>query len=90
MELGQDILRLRSQNQDYLSQFKFTTTADKAYYKGKLANNKREGYGEMYCDQFNYFGHFKDDLPHGTGALITEKKCLFGQFVAGVLEGEGQ
>lgn len=46
---------------------------DKCFYRGKIVNALREGYGELYSDDFNYYGSFKNDNPHGLGAMITEK-----------------
>jgi len=64
--------------------------SDKSFYRGKLNNLQRDGYGELYCDHFNYFGFFKQDLPHGQGAIITETTCVFGEFKEGELNGKGK
>jgi hypothetical protein len=63
---------------------------DRSFYRGKIVNLLREGYGELYSDDFNYYGFFKNDFPHGQGALITEKECYCGEFVMGQIQGEGK
>lgn len=47
LELGKDIQKLRADNQDYLSQYKYTPLPDKSTYKGNIVNNLKEGYGEV-------------------------------------------
>ncbi len=79
-EIGRDIQKLRADNRDTLINFKFTPMPDKSFYKGKLNETKREGYGENYADCFNYFGFYKNDLPNGLGAIITEQQCAYGEF----------
>ena len=70
-EIGRDIQKLRADNRDGFVNFKFTPMPDKSFYKGKLIETKRDGYGENYADCFNYFGFYKNDLPNGLGAIIT-------------------
>jgi hypothetical protein len=77
-DLAKDIQKLRKDNEEYIKPFKTVPMAINAYFKGKVVDNKKEGYGELYCQDFNFYGFFKNDLPHGTGALITEKQCQFG------------
>lgn len=48
---------------------------------------RKEGYGELYCEGFNYFGFFKNDVPHGIGAIVTETQCQYGEFSEGVING---
>ncbi len=70
--LADDIQRLRNDNREGLVQYKFSPMPDRCFYRGKVVNLLREGYGELFGDKFNYYGFFKNDLPHGQGALITE------------------
>jgi len=44
-EIGRDIQKLRADNRDTLINFKFTPMPDKSFYKGKLNEMKRDGYG---------------------------------------------
>jgi hypothetical protein len=88
--LGQDIAKLRADNRETLASCKFTPMPDKSFFKGRLKDTKRDGYGESYAGCFNYYGYFKNDLPHGLGAIITEHQCVLGNFHAGVLEGRGR
>jgi hypothetical protein len=53
---------------------------DKSFFKGKLNDTKRDGYGENYAECFNYFGFYKNDLPNGLGAIITGQQCVYGHF----------
>lgn len=88
-DIGKAIAQLRNSNKDQLANFRFVPMQDKSFHKGKIANTKREGYGENYAGCFNYYGFYKNDLPHGAGAIVTEHQCLYGNFEAGVLEGRG-
>jgi hypothetical protein len=79
-EIGLDISKLRVENRESIANYSFTPMTDKSFYKGKLSGTKREGYGENYAGCFNYFGNYKNDLPHGQGAIITDNQCLVGNF----------
>ena len=63
---------------------------DRSFYKGRLKDTARDGYGENYAGCFNYYGFFKNDLPHGLGVIITENQVVYGNFISGVLEGKGK
>lgn len=89
-ELTHQIRQLRNDNREYLAQYKFVPMADKSFFRGRLSDLSREGYGEMYAEHFNYYGHFRNDLPHGTGAMLTDSHCFYGQFSEGRLEGTGK
>jgi hypothetical protein len=69
--LAQEIQQLRNENREYLLQYKFSPMPDRSFYRGKIVNLLREGYGELYSDDFNYYGFFKGGLPNGLGAMIT-------------------
>lgn len=71
--LGQEIQNLRNDNREYVQQYKFSPMPDRSFYRGKIVNLQREGYGELFSDAFNYYGFFKNGLPHGQGAMVTEK-----------------
>jgi hypothetical protein len=44
--------------------FAFSTGA---YYKGSTRENKFEGTGKFIDDSHEYFGRWKNNLPHGEG-----------------------
>ena len=89
-DIGKAIIALKAESQDSISNCKFVPMPDKSFYKGRLKDTHREGYGENYANCFNYFGYFKDDLPHGKGALITDYQATYGNFHKGLLDGKGR
>lgn len=48
-DLAKDIQKLRKDNEEYIKPFKAISMSNNAYFKGKLVDNKKEGYGELYC-----------------------------------------
>ena len=89
-DIGKAILALKKDNQDSLGNCKFVPMPDRSFYKGRLKDTNREGYGENYANCFNYFGYFKNNVPHGKGAIVTEYQATYGNFMDGVLDGKGK
>jgi hypothetical protein len=62
----------------------------KKTYIGKLdINSNFQGYGDLLlsCNNCNirYKGEFKDDLPHGEGAIITDDGTVYAKFEHGIV-----
>lgn len=49
--------------------------SDETCFRGKLINGKKEGYGELFCEDFNYYGFFVNNFPNGFGAILTGNHC---------------
>lgn len=62
----------------YTQFFTINDQDNKYYYQGEMklidGKLKKEGYGKLWTNRFNYHGEFKNDLPDGFG-IFTSNEC---------------
>ena len=70
-DIGRAVAALRKDHLQNVANCKFVPMPDRSFYKGRLKDTVRDGYGQNYAGCFNYYGFFKNDLPHGKGVIVT-------------------
>ena len=62
----------------------------KEFYIGDFRNKKMVGFGEIFSDNFHYYGQVWDKIPHGKGKINIYKKGSYdGDFHYGEIDGSG-
>ena len=62
----------------------------KEFYIGDFRNKKMVGLGEIFSDNFHYYGQVWDKIPHGKGKINIYKKGSYeGDFHYGEIDGSG-